>query len=118
VLASELLREVASYVCVAACTMGSKPVWDRDHAAVGGNMVRLTAIGICFVAEHRTEWAYWIPHARYRLRPVALRGPSPATRSCAARVIPSFCAIIPAATMGRVSTLSSNASSRDRAAAF
>ena len=112
--------------------MGSKPVWDRDHAAVGGNMVRLfkvlsahldqtvqrTAIGICFVAEHRTEWAYWIPHARYRLRPVALRGPSPATRSCAARVIPSFCAIIPAATMGRVSTLSSNASSRDRAAAF
>lgn len=21
--------------------MGSKPVWDRDHAAVGGNMVRL-----------------------------------------------------------------------------
>jgi len=41
VLASELLREVASYVCVAACTMGSKPVWDRDQAAVGGNMVRL-----------------------------------------------------------------------------
>jgi hypothetical protein len=41
VLASELLREVASYVCVAACTMGPKPVWDRDQAAVGGNMVRL-----------------------------------------------------------------------------
>jgi hypothetical protein len=35
VLASELLREVASYICVAACTMGSKPVWDRDQAAVG-----------------------------------------------------------------------------------
>jgi hypothetical protein len=32
VLASELLREVASYVCVAACTMGSKPVWDCDEA--------------------------------------------------------------------------------------
>lgn len=44
VLASELLREVASYVCVAACTMGSKPIWDRDQAAVGGNMVRLFKI--------------------------------------------------------------------------
>jgi hypothetical protein len=44
VLASELLREVASYTCVAASTTGSKPVWDRDQAAVGGNMVRLFKI--------------------------------------------------------------------------
>jgi hypothetical protein len=37
----ELLREVASYVCVAACTLGPEPTWNRDQAAVGGNMVRL-----------------------------------------------------------------------------
>src|SRR5437899_119710 len=41
VLASELLREVTSYVCVAACTLGMAPAWTRDQAAVGGNMVRL-----------------------------------------------------------------------------
>jgi hypothetical protein len=44
ILASELLREVASYVCVAACTMGSSPTWTRDQAAVGGNMVRLSKL--------------------------------------------------------------------------
>jgi hypothetical protein len=37
-----LLVETASYVCVAACTLGrSSSSWDRDHAAVGGNVVRL-----------------------------------------------------------------------------
>jgi hypothetical protein len=44
ILASELLREVTSYVCVAACTMGSTPTWTRDLAAVGGNMVRLSKL--------------------------------------------------------------------------
>jgi hypothetical protein len=44
VLASELLREVTSYVCVAACTLGSAPAWTRDQAAVGGNMVRLSKL--------------------------------------------------------------------------
>ena len=41
VLESELLREVTSYVSVAACTLGPAPAWTRDQAAVGGNMVRL-----------------------------------------------------------------------------
>jgi hypothetical protein len=41
VLATELLREVASYICIAACTLGENPKWTRDQAAVGGNMVRL-----------------------------------------------------------------------------
>ncbi|HEY2445043.1 MAG TPA: DUF5677 domain-containing protein [Rhizomicrobium sp.] len=40
-LAVDLLREVASYACVAACTLGAEPTWDRDQAVVGGNMVRL-----------------------------------------------------------------------------
>jgi hypothetical protein len=44
VLASELLREVTSYVTVAACTLGAAPAWSRDQAAVGGNMVRLTKL--------------------------------------------------------------------------
>jgi len=41
VLGSELLREVASYACVAACVLGPAPAWTRDQAAVGGNLVRL-----------------------------------------------------------------------------
>jgi hypothetical protein len=40
-LAISLMVETASYVCVAACTMGTKSVWDRDRAAICGNMVRL-----------------------------------------------------------------------------
>jgi hypothetical protein len=44
VLASELLREVASYVSVASCVLGSEPAWTRDQAAVGGNMVRLSKL--------------------------------------------------------------------------
>ena len=40
-VAFELMREVASYTCIAACVLGSAPAWDRDHAVVGGNMVRL-----------------------------------------------------------------------------
>lgn len=40
-LAVRLMVETSSWVCVAACTMGSKTVWDRDHAAICGNMVRL-----------------------------------------------------------------------------
>jgi hypothetical protein len=41
----ELLKEVLSYACVAASVLGSTDkevaAWDRDHAAVGGNMVRV-----------------------------------------------------------------------------
>jgi hypothetical protein len=40
-LAVKLMVETANYVCVAACSMGTKLVWDREHAAVCGNMVRL-----------------------------------------------------------------------------
>jgi hypothetical protein len=40
-LAVSLMIETGSYVCVAACTMGTKPTWDRDQAAICGNMVRL-----------------------------------------------------------------------------
>lgn len=40
-LAVSLLVETGSYVCVAASTMGTEPVWDRDRAAICGNMVRL-----------------------------------------------------------------------------
>jgi hypothetical protein len=43
-LAFDLLREVASYVTIAACVMGQEPKWSRDQAAVGGNMVRLWKI--------------------------------------------------------------------------
>ena len=51
VLASELLREVASYVCVAACTLGQAPTWARDQAAVGGNMVRLYKLLSAFLDQ-------------------------------------------------------------------
>lgn len=37
----KLLVEAGSYSYVAARTMGVSPTWDRDHAAVGGNMVRI-----------------------------------------------------------------------------
>jgi hypothetical protein len=40
-LAVRLMVETGSYVCVAACTMGTKSAWDRDRAAICGNMVRL-----------------------------------------------------------------------------
>lgn len=39
-LAVSLMVETASYCCVAAGTLGADPTWDRDKAAVGGNMVR------------------------------------------------------------------------------
>ncbi len=51
VLASELLREATSYVCVAACTLGPAPAWTRDQAAVGGNMVRLFKLLSAFLDQ-------------------------------------------------------------------
>lgn len=36
-----LLIEAGSYVCIAANTMGQNEKWDRDTAAIGGNMARL-----------------------------------------------------------------------------
>lgn len=40
-LSVDLGREVASFTCVAASTMGETSAWSRDRAAVGGNVVRL-----------------------------------------------------------------------------
>lgn len=51
ILASELLREVTSYVSVAACPLGSAPTWTRDQAAVGGNMVRLSKLLSAFLDQ-------------------------------------------------------------------
>jgi hypothetical protein len=51
VLASELLRELTSYVSVAACVLGSAPAWTRDQAAVGGNMVRLSKLLSAFLDQ-------------------------------------------------------------------
>jgi Family of unknown function (DUF5677) len=40
-LAVSLMMETASWVSVAACIMGDEQKWDRNRAAVGGNVVRL-----------------------------------------------------------------------------
>jgi hypothetical protein len=57
-LSFDLLREVASYACVAACILGPAPTWTRDQAAIGGNMVRLFKILSAFLdqtAQKRRE---------------------------------------------------------------
>ncbi|MCZ4270406.1 DUF5677 domain-containing protein [Rhodobacteraceae bacterium G21628-S1] len=40
-LGVSLLVEAGCYVCIAANTLGEHEKWDRDTAAIGGNMVRL-----------------------------------------------------------------------------
>ena len=40
-VAVSLLAETGAYICVAGSTLGHTPKWSRDHAAVGGNLVRL-----------------------------------------------------------------------------
>lgn len=40
-LAVDLMVETGQWSCIAASTMGDDPAWDRDHAAICGNMVRL-----------------------------------------------------------------------------
>jgi hypothetical protein len=50
-LAFDLLREVTSYVTIAACVMGPEPQWNRDQAAIGGNMVRLWKILNAFLDQ-------------------------------------------------------------------
>lgn len=40
-LGVSLLIEAGCYVCIAANTLGEHEKWDRDTAAIGGNMVRL-----------------------------------------------------------------------------
>jgi Family of unknown function (DUF5677) len=61
-LAVSLMVEVAGYSCVAASTLGASPAWDRDHAAVGGNMVRLYKLLDSFLDQtcQRREEISWI----------------------------------------------------------
>lgn len=40
-LAIDLMIETGSWTCVAASTLGEDAIWDRDKAAICGNMVRL-----------------------------------------------------------------------------
>jgi hypothetical protein len=40
-LAFDLLREAASYVCIAANVVGPGGLWTRDQAVIGGHIVRL-----------------------------------------------------------------------------
>src|SRR5262245_14243087 len=61
-LAVSLMIEVASYSCVAANTLGTSISWDRDHAAVGGNMVRLYKLLDSFLDQtsRRRDEIAWI----------------------------------------------------------
>src|SRR5262245_26043549 len=61
-LAVSLMIEVASYSCVAANTLGTSTSWDRDHAAVGGNMVRLYKLLDSFLDQtcRRRDEIAWI----------------------------------------------------------
>lgn len=75
----------------------SSGIFDRSLSAWVVDSIHLRYADVC--PSHR------IPHARYRLRPVASRSPSLATRSWAARgVIFNSFAIMAAETTGRVST--------------
>jgi Family of unknown function (DUF5677) len=56
-LAFDLLREVTSYVTIAACVMGQEPRWNRDQAAIGGNMVRLWKI-LCAFLDQKMQRRY------------------------------------------------------------
>jgi hypothetical protein len=47
----DLLREVASYVCVGACILGPTDSWSRDQAVIGGNMVRLFKLLSAFLDQ-------------------------------------------------------------------
>jgi hypothetical protein len=61
-LAVSLMIELASYSCIAATTLGPSQVWDRDHAAVGGNMVRLYKLLVSLLDQtcQRREEISWI----------------------------------------------------------
>jgi hypothetical protein len=40
-LTVDLTIETGQYACVAACTTGEQKTWNRDQAAIGGNIVRV-----------------------------------------------------------------------------
>src|ERR687894_609197 len=50
-LSFDLLRETSSYVCIAACIMGTAPTWTRNQAVIGGNMVRLFKLLSAFLDQ-------------------------------------------------------------------
>ena len=57
-LAVDLLVETATYCCIAAGTLGQRTSWDRDTAAVAGNMVRQFKLLDAFLdqlCKHRDE---------------------------------------------------------------
>jgi hypothetical protein len=57
-LAVSLMVETAGYCCVAAGTLGQSRTWDRDRAAIGGNMVRQYKLLDTFldqICKHRDE---------------------------------------------------------------
>jgi hypothetical protein len=57
-LAVSLMVETASYCCIAVGTLGQTKIWDRDKAAVAGNMVRQYKLLDSFldqVCKHREE---------------------------------------------------------------
>jgi Family of unknown function (DUF5677) len=57
-LAVSLMVETASYCCIAAGTLGPSKAWDRNKAAVAGNMVRQYKLLDAFldqVCKHRDE---------------------------------------------------------------
>jgi hypothetical protein len=59
-VAVDLLREVASYACIAACIMGEQPTWSRDQAMVGGHAVRLYKLLLALldqICQRRRETA-------------------------------------------------------------
>ena len=43
--------ELGGYVCIAARTLGEKETWNRDQAAVGGNMVRLYKLSHAYLDQ-------------------------------------------------------------------
>jgi hypothetical protein len=57
VLATNLMIEVASYVCIGASLSSHPNGWDRDQAVVGGNMVRLYKLMSAFLDQSNQDRA-------------------------------------------------------------
>ena len=60
-LTVSLAIETGQYVCVAASTTGVEPTWNRDQAAIGGNMVRMYKLIDAMLdqtCKHRGEMSF------------------------------------------------------------
>ncbi|MGM4912639.1 DUF5677 domain-containing protein [Rhizobium sp. 768_B6_N1_8] len=56
-----LAVETGQYVCIAASTTGEEPSWNRDQAAIGGNMVRMYKLVDAMLdqtCKHRGEMSF------------------------------------------------------------